>query len=262
MHAIRKRGARALRLLAVCLPACAAPGAWAAEEVAATPYRPTVSNPAELSAPGWIEFEFGMLRQRAGEARRRGTPYAAKLAFDEDWGVILGGELRASDRAPGGATSSGGDTMLTLKHRIATADERHNFGVEATLKLPTARPPIGSGHADWSLAGIYSADFAPDWRLDANLGATRQGAAVPEQGRMAWPWAAAVSRVAGPWTFAGELSGVQQRGVPAGSQWLLAAAYTVTQRLVVDGGVLHGMQDWRAQRGVFIGATWLGAKVF
>ena len=44
--------------------------AWA-EEPAATPYRPTVSNPAALSAPGYFELELGALSAKGGEARIR-----------------------------------------------------------------------------------------------------------------------------------------------------------------------------------------------
>ena len=57
-----------------------------------SPYRPSVSNSAQLPAPGQLEFEFGGLRQRSADTRRSSTPYLFKLAFDQAWGVLIGGE--------------------------------------------------------------------------------------------------------------------------------------------------------------------------
>ena len=54
-----------------------------------TPYRPSVSTPAALSAPGWLEVEVGALRARGSEdSRRDSLPYSLKLAFSEDWGFV------------------------------------------------------------------------------------------------------------------------------------------------------------------------------
>ena len=47
----------------------------------ATPYRPSVSTPAALSAPGWLEIEAGGLRAGGGGARRDSLPFTFKLAF-------------------------------------------------------------------------------------------------------------------------------------------------------------------------------------
>ena len=58
----------------------------------ATPYRPTISNPAELSAPGWLELEMGWNHQNNRSDRRQALPYTAKLALDEEWGILVSGE--------------------------------------------------------------------------------------------------------------------------------------------------------------------------
>ena len=55
------------------------------DKPAATPYRPSVSTPAQLSAPGWLEVEGGVWRQLGNEARRDSVPWTAKLAFSDDW---------------------------------------------------------------------------------------------------------------------------------------------------------------------------------
>jgi hypothetical protein len=65
-----------------------------ADEIAATPYRPSVSNPAALSVPGWLELEFGTQQIKGGDDKQRDSfPVLAKLAFNENWGILLGGEM-------------------------------------------------------------------------------------------------------------------------------------------------------------------------
>ncbi|HEY2463086.1 MAG TPA: hypothetical protein VGI32_03430, partial [Steroidobacteraceae bacterium] len=67
--------------------------AIAAEVPVVTPYRPSVSTPAALSAPGWLETEAGVLSSDGGEpARRESLPYTFKYAFSPDWGIRLQGE--------------------------------------------------------------------------------------------------------------------------------------------------------------------------
>src|SRR5690349_17980857 len=84
----------AASLLAAAL-CCAQAFAQAAtdDQPSVTPYRPSVSTPAALSAPGWLEIEGGALFARGtGDTRRDSLPYTLKLAFSPDWGVRLGGE--------------------------------------------------------------------------------------------------------------------------------------------------------------------------
>lgn len=231
-------------------------------EVAATPYRPTVSNPAELSAPGWLELEAGWAHATGDGPSRLSLPYTAKLAFTQDWGVLLGGELWVHERDDGTSTSGHGDTSFTVKHRIATGDEHQNFGIEAGTKLPTARRGLGSGKPDWTVNGIYSLDFAENWRLDANLGVTRQGAPDAGQGRLSTLWAAALSRGSGAWTLAGELSGTHQTGTDDSVQAMAAAAYALTPRIVLDTGMSSTWQGSQRQQTLFVGVTWLAGKMF
>lgn len=235
--------------------------AHADDEVAATPYRPTVANPAELPVPGWLEIETGWIRNHDGGTTHYGLPYTAKLAFNPDWGVLLGGELWARDREDGDAVSGRGDTSLVLKHRMAV-DEQHAFGIEAGVNLPTARTGLGSGKPDWTLTGIYSVDFAKDWRLDLNAGATRLGATEAGAGRVSAAWAASVSHGIQDWTLAGELSGSHQSGAGDQMQALAAVAYAVTPAVVLDAGFSVGRDDGDPQHALFFGVTWLAGKLF
>ena len=61
---------------------------------AVVPYRPSVSTPAQLSAPGYLELEAGGLRATGPDrgVARTTLPYTLKLAFTPDWGVRVGGD--------------------------------------------------------------------------------------------------------------------------------------------------------------------------
>lgn len=233
-----------------------------ADELAATPYRPSVSNPAELSAPGWLEIEMGWARIRGNDMRRESLPYTAKIAFDEDWGILLGGEAHVRETVQGSRHSGFGDTSFILKHRIATNDENLNFGIEAGFKSPTAGKRLGSGKTDWMVNGIASLDFDESWRLDANLGLTRLGLHANGESRTALPWALGLSKNLGDWGLTAEYSGIQQRNVPNARQWLFAVSHAITPQVVVDLGAARSRQDGETGHTLFFGLTWLTAKLF
>lgn len=229
----------------------------------ATPYRPSLANPAELSAPGWLEIEAGWQRNRiGGDYRRDALPYTAKLAFSADWGILLGGEARLRLRENGENHASFGDTSFILKRRIASDDQDLNFGIEAGFTAPTARRNLGSGQADWTVNGIVSYDFPASWHLDANLGVTRLGVPEADQGRTAILFAASLSKQIGDWNLALESSGTRQRNAPGGRQWLATAAYAVAPALVLDAGLARNRQAGETERSVFFGFTWLAVKLF
>ena len=75
-----------LALLCLCTAASTV-HAQAADD-AVTPYRPSVSSPAQLPVPGQLELELGGLQTRLDDDRRASLPYTFKLAFNEAWGVV------------------------------------------------------------------------------------------------------------------------------------------------------------------------------
>jgi hypothetical protein len=105
---------------------------------AATPYRPSLANPAELPAPGWLEFEAGWQRLSGGEDPRRDSlPVMAKLAFSERRGAFA--ELDAGTRAGTAATRQymlGGSCSLNPRLVL-------DLGVACGLTAASA---------DWSVA--------------------------------------------------------------------------------------------------------------
>jgi hypothetical protein len=243
-----------------CAAACFAAGlagAALASEPAATPYRPTLSNPAELSAPGHLELEAGWQRETGGGERRAAVPWLAKYAFSEDFGLLLGGEAAVWLRDAAGVRSSGhGDVSLALKFR-RPLDGTSALGLEVGARLATASDGLGSGRNDYTVNGIYSGDFGP-LRGDLNLGYTRLGDVPAGEGRDEAAWAIALSRALGVhWGAAAELSGTARRGARPASQFLAAVSYSVSPTLVLDAGAATalggGAPDWTA----FLGFTWL-----
>ncbi|MBP1205270.1 hypothetical protein JOD97_003312 [Duganella sp. 1411] len=221
-----------------------------------TPYRPSVSSPAQLPAPGQLEFEIGGLSSKSDDDRRASLPYTFKLAFNEQWGVVIGGEAYVSSHADGNPRQRGiGDTTLELKRAFAV-DDASAFGLELGVKLPTAKDSIGSGSSDYVLNGIYSRDMGVV-HMDANLNATRLGAYEPGSGRVQKGWSASFSApVSEKWGVTTELSGTHRSGQDNTAQLLVAATYSPTKRLTIDWGVARGLNsaspDWSLFSGLVL----------
>jgi hypothetical protein len=244
-----------------CLAAAAGAHAQSDDTPAATPYRPSVSTPAALSAPGWLEIEGGALSDH-GDARRDSLPYTLKLAFTPDWGIRFGGDawVRQTD-ASGQRLSGGGDSSIVLKRRFGV-DDTSAFGLEAGATLPTARHGLGTGKTDYSLNGIYSADIG-SYHTDLNLVATRSGLPDAGTGRMQTLWAAALSKSLNEqWGVVGELSGTHQAGTDNASQLLFAASYNLTRSLVLDAGFAHSLRSDTPDWSIFTGFTMVTAHLF
>lgn len=228
-----------------------------------TPYRPSVSTPAALSAPGWLEIEVGALHVHTGDVPRRDSiPYTLKLAFTPDWGIRLGGDawVRQTDGS-GQRLRGGGDTSIVLKRRFAV-DEASAFGLEAGATLPTGASGIGSGKSDYSLNGIYSADIGR-FHTDINLAETRVGNVADGVGRLQMLWAASLSKsLDDKWGVVAELSGTHQRGAETANQFLFAASYNVAKAITLDAGLARGLRSGARDWSAFTGITVLGPHIF
>lgn len=229
-------------LVALAMPA------WAADAPEVTPYRPSVSNPAELPTPGQLELEFGGLHEKKGSARDDSLPYLFKLAFTKEWGVLLGGDAHVWKRDEEGGREHGvGDTSIMLK-RAFIIDDARAFGLELGANLPTAKSTLGSGKADYKLNGIYSQDIRR-LHLDVNLNATRIGA--PEEGssRVETGLAAALSTEFNQnWNGVVEWSGTRRNGTQSTAQVLAGVAYSPDKKYSIDAGFVRGLNkatpDW------------------
>jgi hypothetical protein len=249
-------------LAAACTLTCNAAHAADDDAPSVTPYRPTVSDPANLSSPGWIEVETGMSGVRDVDATRTATaPYLIKYAFDADHGLLLGGDAWV-DVAPrhGRGERSVGDTFLAWKQRFAV-NESSAFGIEAGIQAPTARDTLGIGKPAYRIIGIYSIDFGST-HLDLNAGGTRFMRAAAHASDWQSAWSAALSHpLDDAFGAALELSGSAQRGAEAAHQVLGAINYNLARRCVLDAGVAYGLDRAGHSHEFFVGATWLLGKV-
>jgi hypothetical protein len=223
----------------------------------ATPYRPTVSNPADLPVPRHLEWEAGGEFLRDDEHERESSlPFLLKYAFDENFGVLLGGDALVSNRIDGDSTTGSGDTSLVLKFRHAATDSIA-LGLEASATFPTASAELGSGSTDYTVNGIVSTEIDA-YDIDVNLSYTRLGATEAGTGRAVVGWAVAASHaLGGAWTGAAEFSGAEQNGAPGTAQFLGALSYALRSTLVIDGGASCGLKHAAPRFGVFAGVTML-----
>jgi hypothetical protein len=240
----RKHASACLVLLALGL------NARADELAQVRPYRPSVSNPAQLPVAGQLELEFGGLAAGTGRERRDSLPYLFKYAFSNEWAVLMGGDAYVHDRAKGG--SGFGDTTVLLK-RAFLVDDATAFGLEFGPKIPTAPARIGSGKPDWMLNTIYSKALGP-LQIDVNLNATRLGAPDPGASRLQSGASAAFSMALDQhWTATWELSGTRNNGAASTAQFLVALSYAPTKLMSIDAGFAKGLNPASPNWSVFSG---------
>ncbi len=241
--------------LFACALACALPySALADDEVTITPYRPTVSNPAQLPTPGQLEFESGILAARTAALQRNSLSYQFKLAFNEQWGLLLNGEALVHSDDQGMRATGVGDTNVVLK-RAFVLDELTALGLEVGVKIPTAKNTIGSGQADYSINGIFSRDIG-SVHLDTNLNLTHLGINDTAAGTQTG-WSAALST---PWNESWginlELSGTRRAETASTAQVLCAATFSPSKQMTVDVGLIRGLNnaspDWAFFTGIVI----------
>jgi len=224
---------------------------------AVVPYRPSVATPADLPAPGWPELEAGLQWARGGDtAHSQSSPVTFKLAWNENWAILIGTDVYDWQQANDGSTAhSGGDTSLTLKYKLPINDHLA-LGVQLGVALPTARPPIGSGKSDWGINTIASFDY-PGIHVDVNAAGARLGAVDAGQGPWQGAWAIAASHpLDARFGITGEVSGIVQRGTSAQAQGLAALNYNVSPALVLDVAAAVGLSraapDWQLMAGMTV----------
>jgi hypothetical protein len=258
--------AQRLACLAVAVVAAAAradAGVPADDAPQATPYRPSVATPAQLSAPGWLEIEAGGLPTRLVDgAKRDSAPVTLKLAFTPDWGVRVSTDAWARLTEPDGTrTSGGGDTAVVVKRRFAV-DDASAFGVEGTVSFPTAKSGLGSGGTDVSVTGIYSADLPAGLHVDLNVEATRLQRVDPGTGHVQWLWAASLAKTIDErWAVTIEPSGTRRAGADGTAQLLGAVTFNASRRVVLDAGLARSLRHGERERSAFAGVTWLAARL-
>ena len=136
---------------------------------AVNPGRPTITDPASLTAPGWLETEFG-LTKGLDRDRTFSTPTLLKLTDRNrrlQYRLGFDGYLK-----PGQGASGFGDTFAGL-HYLFTNQQQSKFDIAGriSVKIPTARVAIGGTQkVDFNVLLLASRDFTPSIHADFNLG--------------------------------------------------------------------------------------------
>ena len=254
-----------LGILFFILSCISVPAALGADEITATPNRPGVANPADVTQKGVLEIEYGWDRAFRSHAFKTLTDATGLIRFGltGDFELHLGMVNYVSQLSdnPEGRRSGVGDTSPGFKYRLT-----EESGVWPTLsfaydiKVPTAskRKGLGSGRVDHNLTFLASKEklLGLDWDFNYVLGW------IGKEGKKSFDdshlLALDFSRpLFGPVGISGEIYGSPQvnRKTPGiiSTDWALT--YTVTPRVILDAGVDIGLNSAARDITYFAGVT-------
>jgi hypothetical protein len=261
---------RRITLVIICLAAnLPAPAQWIgkqtgcyADSIVANPNRPTVANPADITQYGVLELEYGWDRSWPVEGIHQ-TSFGGLLKF----GMVCDLELRWNTtsylwQTDGSGTQRGvGDNWLGPQIRIYKQTKRvPTLAFAYAAKIPSASSDngLGSGLVDHAFTFLASKDIA---RIHFDFNVThfwlgRQGAPGFDQNdqlNLAFS-----HTIRGPLQFTGEFYGNTEsnQSTPGFASSLWALTYTVSPRLVIDGGFEAGLTSGGPHRHAFFGATY------
>ena len=233
-----------------------------ADTIAANPNRPTVANPADITQYGVLEIEYGWDRVWPQPGVHQ-TSLGGLLKF----AVLCDVELRWNttsflSQTDANGTSRGlGDNWLGAQVRIYKQTKRVptlSFAYAGKIPSASADKGLGTGRVDHAFTFLASKDIA-SLHFDLNVTHSligRQNVAGFDQNEQI---NLAFSRaIRGKLQFTGEFYGDtslnQATAGFASSLWALT--YTITPRLVIDGGVEAGLTSGGPHRHGFAGFTY------
>jgi hypothetical protein len=245
-------------------------GAWIgkqtgcyADSIAANPNRPTVANPADITQYGVLELEYGWDRIWPDENSRRQNSVGGLLKF----GLLCDVELRwnttsyISQSDSTGTVSGIGDNWIGPQIRIYKQTKfvpTLAFGYAVKIPSASSRDGLGSGQVDHSLTFLASKDVAG---IHFDFNATHfwigQGGALGfsqnDQLNLAFS-----RKIYGPLQFTGEFYGDTELNslTPGFASSLWALTYSLSPRLVIDGGFEAGITSGGPHRHAFAGLTY------
>ncbi|HUX33164.1 MAG TPA: transporter [Gemmatimonadaceae bacterium] len=220
----------------------------------AQPERPTIATHAGTVAPGWLEIESGVERDRTGSGNSAlGTPTLFKFGLASHLQLDLAvTAVRPSAHQAIGA----GDAWVGVKWRLLDdAPLVGDFALQPSLKLPTgsAGRGTGTGTTDASVIAISSHELGPV-ALDVNVGYTRTSAGGSAGNAMLWTISTGTT-IAGPWALAAECFGYPGFDHGASVGVLAGPTYTVHPWFVADAGfIAHVAGD--QPPALYAGLTW------
>jgi hypothetical protein len=228
---------------------------------AAQPERPTVTTPASTVAPGWVELETGVERDRRAGAQTLLTPTVLKVGIVPRVQLdFIGSFQHLSGTSPD--YSGIGDMSVAVKWRaLEKAPLVGDFAVQPSVKFPTgsASHGTGTGTTDVELLLISSHEFGP-YALDINFAYTRRSGDGTQAPRNATLWTVSgggpVYKSLG---WVAELYGYPRTTGPAGEDGIVAfltgPTYELAKWFVVDAGVIAPLTGPQPHA-LYAGLTW------
>lgn len=229
------------------------------ETPACNPARPTVSTPATLTPPGYLQFENG------GFYGSESPEFATQSSVNQVTKLTLNSRIQALALFEPFARSTGGGHSDFEPGGISAGVQAVLFpgeGVRPTVSASYIRQLYGGSAADVDIGSavnsailLVSLDGA-GFHFDINGIVSEQTAAAVR--RAQFGQTLSISHGVGRVTIAGELWHFSQplsRGNAVGNLW--AGSYPVRKNLVVDAGFDHGFTATSTRWEGFAGLTYL-----
>jgi Putative MetA-pathway of phenol degradation len=261
--------ARIEAILIACLTVTtSATGQWIgkqagcyADQIAANPNRPTVSNPANVTQYGVLEVEYGFDRlwpQEGINLTSSGALVKFGMFCDIEFRWLTTAVVSQSDDS--GTHRSFGDNWLGTEIRFHRQTNRlPTMAISYAFKIPSASTEagLGSGHVDHSLTFGASENirhFTFDFNLTQFLIGRSTGGFDSNQ-QLALAFSRPIWREL---QIVGEVYGQTElnQTTPGFASSLWALSYTVRPRLVIDSGYEVGLTSGGPQHHFFVGATY------
>lgn len=227
------------------------------DEITAVPNRPTFASTAEMVRLGVFEVEYGF------EAAKGHQNINGLLK----WGAVKNLELwflnNPIERDAGIAGL--GDSGAGFKYKLFPQKKaRPTLAVLYVATLPTARPELGVGAMAHLVQVLVSKDFGKH-HFDVNEGVQFVGRRLSGGFDRAYFTALSYYHpLRGKWGYTGEIAGFSRLNAttPATMTLLNAATYTLSSRLVLDGGAYVAAYGQLPRITVFAGVTYSIANLY
>jgi hypothetical protein len=237
-----------------------------ADSIVANPNRPTVASPADITQYGVLELEYGWDRVRPGGGVTQ-TSFGGLLKF----GLLCDVELRWTTTSfisltdASGTHQGFGDNWLGPQIRFHRQTKRvPTLSFSYAVKIPSASDSLGSDRIDHDFTFLASKDIA-HFHFDFNASQFLIGRpSAPGFDKNQQLNLAFSHTVRGHLLFTGEFYGNTRlnQAAPSFVSSLWALTYTVTPRLVIDGGFEAGLSSGGPHRHAFVGMTYSIANVY
>jgi hypothetical protein len=228
-----------------------------ADQISAVPNRPTFSTTAESVQPGVFEVEYGF-ELAEGHQNINGL-----LKFGATRNLELRFANNPFERDLGIAGT--GDSGAGFKYKFFTQRRwRPTFSLLYGALIPTARAGLGVGAVSHSAGILASKDYGPH-HLDFNE--TVQWVGRPDASGFDRNYFTALAyshAIHGRWGMTAEIAGFSWTNTisPATMTLMGSAIYTVSPRLVVDGGVYVAAYGHLPRNTLFCGITYSIADLY